>query len=120
MTVQDGLEGRQILVVEDDYLIGYDFAASLEGLGAKVLWPVGNVDDALDLLLETEGIDAAVLDLNLGGELSYPVADALAERGITFVFTTGYDKSMIAARFSEVMRFEKPVEVLKVVRALIE
>jgi CheY-like chemotaxis protein len=118
--VPDSLQGRLILVVEDDFLIGYDFATSLEGLGAKVLGPVGSVDDALDLLLETVKVDAAVLDLNLGGELSYPVADALAERGIPFVFTTGYDKAKIAARFSAVTHCEKPVDISKVVQALLK
>lgn len=120
MTVAGSLGGHRILVVEDDFLIGFDFAASLEGLGASVLGPVGSVDDALDLLEETHNIDGAVLDLNLGGELSYPVADALAERGIPYVFTTGYDKANIAVRFSEVTRCEKPVDISKVVQALLK
>ena len=120
MTPPNGLKGLHILVVEDDYLIGYDFAATLEGLGAIVLGPVGNVDDALDLLVETAKVDGAVLDLNLGGELSYPIADALVERGIRCVFTTGYDKNSIAERFCDVTRCEKPVEMLKVVKALLE
>ena len=118
MTVLSSLAGRRILVVEDDFLIGYDFAESLKGLGADVLGPVGNVDDALDLLAETMDVDGVVLDLNLGGEMSYPIADALAERSIPFVFTTGYDKAHIAERFSGVTRCEKPVEISMVMQAL--
>lgn len=118
MTVQESLSGRRILVVEDDFLIGHDFAQSLEELGATVLGPVGNIDDALDLVARTPDLHGAVLDLNLGGEMSYPIADALAERGIPFVFTTGYDKSNIATRFTSIPRCEKPVEVSKVVQAI--
>ena len=118
MTVPVSLKGRQILVVEDDFLIGYDFAQALQRLGVLVLGPVGNIDDALDLLAETLDIDGAVLDLNLGGEMSYPIADALAERSIPFVFTTGYDKENIAGRFAAVTRCEKPVEISQVVQAI--
>lgn len=117
MTEKVSLQGRQILVVEDDFLIGFDFAESLKELGAKVIGPVGNVDDALDLLAETIGINGAVLDLNLGGEMSYPIADALAARGIPFVFTTGYDKANVAPRFSEVRRCGKPVLISDLVQA---
>ena len=119
MTVPVSLGGRHVLVVEDDFLIGHDLAAALEELGVYVLGPVGRVDDALDLLEETTDIDGAVLDINLGGELSYPLADALVERGIPFVFTTGYDKAAIAARFCEVPRCEKPVAISEVVQALL-
>lgn len=119
MNETGSLDGRQILVVEDDFLIGQDFAQALEDLGATVVGPVGNLDDALDLLAETLDIDGAVLDLNLGGEMSYPIADALVKRGVRFVFTTGYDKANIAPRFSAVTRCEKPVEISKVVQALV-
>ena len=119
MTAGESLKGRRLLLVEDDFLIAYDFAESLRALGADVLGPVGNIDDALDLIAETPDIDGAVLDLNLGGEMSYPIADALAERSIPFVFTTGYDKANIAVRFAAVMRCEKPVQISQVVQAII-
>lgn len=120
MTKTNSLAGRRLLIVEDDFLIGMDFATSLEELGASVVGPVGNVDDALDLIAETKELDGAVLDLNLGGEMSYPIAEALAERDIPFVFTTGYDKAHIAPRFSEVIRCEKPVEITEIARVLFE
>ena len=120
MTLPDSLGRKHVLVVEDDFLIGHDFAAAFGELGINVLGLVGSVDDALDLLEETTDIDGAVLDLNLGGELSYPIAEALAERGIPFVFTTGYDKAAIAARYSEVTRCEKPVVISEVVQALLK
>jgi CheY-like chemotaxis protein len=118
VTSTNSLAGRRVLVIEDDFLIGMDFATSLEALGASVVGPVGNIDDALDLITDATELDGAVLDLNLGGEMSYPVADALVERDIPFVFTTGYDKLNIAPRFSQVVRCEKPVEISKIARAL--
>src|SRR5450759_3942971 len=49
-------------------------------------------------MIDAEAIDVAVLDVNINGQLSYPIADALAARGVPFVFSTGYDKDRIARR----------------------
>src|SRR5438270_8852311 len=88
------LKGRRVLVVEDEYLIAADIAASLEALGAEVAGPAASVAEALTFL-ERDGdrLDGAVLDVNLGKERVYPLADVLRSRGIPFVFTTGYDAS---------------------------
>lgn len=112
------LADRRLLVVEDDFLIARDLAEAFQALGADVLGPVASVDDALDLLDDTDRIDGAVLDLNLQGEMSYPVADALLARGVPVAFTTGYDQSVIPPRYAGVPRCEKPVEAAGVVRAL--
>ena len=82
------LAGRSILVVEDEMLVLMSIETSLGDLGCTAT-SVGTVDDALTKLLDTS-FDAAMLDVNLRGEKSYPVADALALRGIPFVFSTGY------------------------------
>ena len=118
MTGDAKLEGRRLLVVEDDYFLAGDLVRSLEEKGAEIVGPVGDIDDALDLIDETEHLDAAVLDINLGGEMAYPVADALIERGIPFVFATGYDSANIPARYKDVTRCEKPVDAPKITRAL--
>jgi hypothetical protein len=57
-----------------------------------------------------DGVDAAILDVNLGGELIYPVADALAARGVPFVFVTGYGAESIDGRFAHVPILQKPIE----------
>jgi len=118
MTGADALAGRWVLVVEDEYFLADDIVRGLEANGAKVIGPVGDVDDALDLIDEAECLDAAVLDLNLRGEMAYPVADVLLERGIPFVFATGYDNASIPARYHSVNRCEKPVDAPKIARAL--
>lgn len=112
------LEGRRVLVVEDEYILAMDIVNGLESEGAKVVGPVGTIDDALDLIGENEELDGAVVDLNLLGEMAFPVADALGERGVPFVFATGYDQASIPPCYRHVTRCEKPVAVPKIAHAL--
>src|SRR5436853_6439021 len=89
------LRGRRFLVVEDEYVIAADLAASLEALGVEVVGPASSVAEALALLEnDREPLDGAVLDINLGSERAYPVADVLRDLGIPYVFTTGYDAAV--------------------------
>ena len=74
--------------------------------------------DALDLIKREGRIEGAVLDVNLHGEMAFPVADLLIERGVPFVFTTGYDESIIPDRFSKILRCEKPIAVDGIIRAI--
>ncbi len=104
------LDGRHILVVEDEYFIAADITDSLRAAGAKVLGPVPSVDDAANMIQSETGIDAAVLDINLRGDMVFPIADALLERGIPFAFATGYDEWMVPPRFSDAPRLQKPLK----------
>jgi DNA-binding response OmpR family regulator len=112
------LSGRRLLVVEDEYFLAADLAQALSADGAEVIGPVADVDGALDLLDDTDQLDGAVLDLNLQGEMAFPVADALMERRIPFLFSTGYDQSAIPPRFADAPRCEKPVKVTAIAKAL--
>lgn len=105
------LQGRRILIVEDDYLLAEDLRVELKHMGAEVLGPVARVGPALDLLSDGCRPDAAALDVNLGGELVYPVADLLLRRGVPFVFLTGYDRSSLPPAYAHVGCYEKPVDV---------
>lgn len=100
------LQGRTVLIVEDEYMIAEELRLSLEDVGAHVLGPVGSIDAALELADTT--LDAAVLDMNLGGVSVLPVAERLGARGIPFVFSTGYDASAMPAAFAHIPRCEKP------------
>jgi CheY-like chemotaxis protein len=104
------LSGLHILVVEDDYMIATDLALSLQSLGVLVIGPAGSVEDALALAGSEPAPDAAVLDINLGAEKVFPVADALRAQGVPFVFTTGYDEWLIPEVYKGTPRFEKPVD----------
>lgn len=82
------LAGRRMLIVEDEMLVLMQIEMVLEELGC-VICAGASVAEALALLGQQE-FDAAIIDVNLGGENSYPVADALVQRGIPFAFSTGY------------------------------
>jgi CheY-like chemotaxis protein len=112
-----GLAGKRILVVEDDYLVAMDIVRALERAGAEVIGPASAVEAALAALEQTV-LDGAILDINLGGEMAFPVADALMARGIPFIFATGYDAQVIPLRFTDVKRCEKPMASEQICAAL--
>lgn len=92
---EEPLAGRRVLVVEDEAMIALLIQDLLADLGTVVVGPAARIEEAL-ALARTAEIDLAALDLNLGGEPVYPVAEALAERAIPFVFMTGYGQLGIA------------------------
>lgn len=104
-----GLAGLRILVVEDEQLIAMLLEDLLSDFGCVVVGPVGSVDMALPLA-EAGGIDGALLDLNLGGQLVYPVADALTQRGIPVIFTSGYGQAGLIERYADAKTLSKPFD----------
>jgi CheY-like chemotaxis protein len=91
---------------------------ALTKLGAEVVGPAPDLEHATALLATGERIDSAVLDINLPGELVYPVADALRQRGIPFLFATGYDQASIPAGYEDVPRRKKPFDHNALARVL--
>ena len=79
----------------------------LEDLGHELVTVASRLDEAL-AAAKTGAIDVAILDLNLGGVLTYPVVDALAERGIPFVFATGYGSSGLKDAYADRPALQKP------------
>jgi CheY-like chemotaxis protein len=110
--------GRRLLIVEDNYLIASELTEALTGDGARVIGPTGSVRAALELIEASEHIDIALLDVRLRNETSFAVADALIARNVPIVFTTGYDKSSLPARFEHVSRCEKPATMTDIARTL--
>src|SRR5437868_1888828 len=108
MAMADGLVGKRILLVEDDYIIAHDVARFLEQHGATTIGPAGTAAAAL-VLVGTEPLDGAVLDVNLHNEPVYPVADALISRDVPIVFVTGYDALLIEPTYVRLPRCEKPI-----------
>ena len=103
------LTGRRILVVEDEALVAMLVEDALLDAGATVMGPVATVAEALALLAK-DPPDVAVLDLNLAGETSTPVADALAARGIPFVVATGYGADGLPPGHAAVPVLAKPYD----------
>jgi PAS domain S-box-containing protein len=117
MTGEHDLTGRRVLVVEDDYYLATDAARALRGAGADVMGPCGTEEDAR-AELEEQRPDAAVVDINLGPGSSFKLAQALKDRGIPFVFATGYDAGVIPEEFEGVDRLEKPLQLRRIVDAV--
>ncbi|MBX5162033.1 MULTISPECIES: response regulator [unclassified Rhizobium] len=109
--------GKRILIVEDEYFLADETRRTLEDLGAIVVGPTSNVGRALDLI-DREHIDAAILDVYLGDELVFAVADELEARDINFVFATGYDPSHIPVKYKGFALCEKPTELEQIAVAL--
>jgi two-component SAPR family response regulator len=112
------LRNCRIMVVEDEYLLVDELRAELCEAGAIMLGPAGTLTDALALIETEEEVDGVILDVNLHGEMAFTAADRLVERGVPFVFVTGYDGSSIPPRFRHVVCCEKPVSMRKVSRAI--
>ncbi len=89
MTAPQGLEGLRVLVVEDEMMVAMLMEDMLVELGCIVVGPASQLDEAITLA-NTVAIDCAVLDVNLGGEPIFPLADLLREKGAPLAFATGY------------------------------
>lgn len=110
------LAGRSVLVVEDEYLMAMSLAEELQDAGATVIGPAASVSKATTLIEHCDAIDFALLDLNLGGERAYPLADLLNAKGVPFVFLTGYDAGAVLEAYQAVGRLRKPLAATDVVR----
>ena len=103
------LVAGRVLLVEDEALVAMMMRDLLLELGLSVAGPFCTAAEAI-AAAAGDGVDAAILDVNLGGELIYPVADALAARGVPFVFITGYGAESIEGRFAHIPILQKPIE----------
>jgi CheY-like chemotaxis protein len=116
---QDMLVGSRVLIVEDDPIIAMTQTMTLEGAGCVVLGPAPGIDQAI-LMIDAQSVDLALLDINLDGEKVYPVADALAKRGVPFVFLTGYGSEMLPPAHRGQRCLTKPCDEDDLLRALRE
>lgn len=107
----------RVLLVEDESLVAMMVEDCLVELGYEVAAVAASVDAALDAL-QAGGIDCAMLDVNLGGTPSFPIAEALEARGIPYMFVTGYDCAAIPAHFRPRHGLQKPFRLRDLQHAL--
>jgi len=88
-------------------LVAWLLEDMLADLGYAIVGPASSVNQAL-AMIDAEAIDAAVLDVNLNGQMSYPIADVLAARSVPFVFSTGYDKDTLLDGYRIFPVLQKP------------
>jgi PAS domain S-box-containing protein len=105
-------EDKRVLLVEDEPLVSMMLADLLSAFGHKVDGPYSRFSDAI-LAAQSNNLQAGILDVNLGGEKTYAVADILANRKIPFAFVTGYGPDSILSQFSQAPVLQKPIEAAK-------
>lgn len=121
MLCRSGLSGKRCLVLDDEFLIALDIQQILERAGAAHVVCIASAAEALDLLRLEPEFDVAVLDVKLGGpeRNSLGVAEALAAKGIPFVFLTGMRVDDVhAKRFPEAPVIEKPYDATALLDAI--
>lgn len=110
-SARDALSGLKLLLVEDNFLVAEYMRDMLVRYGCNVVGPAPRVEAALELMQGVEVLDGAMLDINLHGELCFPIARALAARGVPFLFLTGYEAdSVIPGEFEDAPVVPKPVD----------
>lgn len=108
---------RRVLVVEDEVLVGMMIEAMLHDLGYELAALATHLDQAL-ALARSEPFDFALLDINLNGKQSFPVADVIRERGLPFLFATGYGNRILDAPYTGVPILQKPFSLEELRRTL--
>jgi DNA-binding response OmpR family regulator len=112
-----GLHDLRILIVEDEFYLADDLAAALRRAGAEVLGPAATLRDAEDAV-RAGGFDCAILDMNLRGDMAFPIADRLGAAGIPFLIATGYNSASLPDRFADTPRIEKPFDPARIIEAV--
>jgi len=110
------LQGAKVLIVEDEFLIADDLARMLSAAGAIPIGPVGTVEQAKTKWAHS-GADAAVLDLNLRGDMAFSLAEELSAR-LPCVIVSGYGPATLPESLAEIPALEKPVDHQKVISLL--
>jgi PAS domain S-box-containing protein len=103
------ISGNRVMIVEDEALVAMVVTESLTNLGCSVVGPFSRCADAI-AAIEADEIDAAILDVNLDGEMVYPLAEMLTARDVPFIFVTGYGAESIDRRFTHIPVIQKPIE----------
>lgn len=109
MSASRAADSTKVLVVEDDAIIAMMVEDMLSDLGCVIVATAGKLEPAL-ALAETLSFDLAMLDVNLNGKESFPIAEVLTRRGVPFVFATGYGARVTASRYRDAPTLQKPYD----------
>ena len=114
---KNSVAGKRVLVVEDELMIRLLLQDMLADLGHTVAGEAGRIEEALALAKEGE-FDVAILDVNLNGQLISPVVEILVERGLPFVFATGYGQRGVPEPFRKTPTLLKPFQLDALAQAI--
>jgi CheY-like chemotaxis protein len=101
-------KAHRVLIVEDEALVAMLLETILEDMGHVPVGPAATVEEALSLIASDAPLHAALLDINLAGQEVFPVAAALAERGVPFVFSSGYGAGGVPQAWQDRPTLQKP------------
>jgi len=113
------LSGLRVLVVEDEFLVSVALEEDLRDAGATIVGPFSDLQAALSRA-DRQDFDLALLDINLGGTMVYPLADVLLARQVPFVFLSGYIGADLPARFATHRRLSKPYDPNRLVDEIVK
>ena len=116
-TLLDLFLDKRILVVETESFLGDEVRRKLTKLGATVIAATDSLDEALHLA-GTDSVDAAILDVHLGDDVAFPLAERLEELNLPFVFATGYDAALLRRGYPGFSLCDNPTELAKIAKAL--
>ncbi|HEY3777535.1 MAG TPA: response regulator [Rhizomicrobium sp.] len=109
ITAKNILAGKSVLVVEDESLVGLFIQDMLVDIGCEAAGLAAHYEDALEKA-QSLAFDVAILDVNLAGRQTFPIAQLISRRGLPFVFATGYGATGIPSAFENVPVVRKPFE----------
>ena len=118
MPAPDEFKGIRVLLVEDDAMICLLLEDMLLEFGCEIIGPACDITRASDMARRHVGIDVAILDVNLAGQVVFPVAEILAERGVPFLFVTGMGADGLPAGWQDHPTVQKPMTVAQLAAAL--
>ena len=118
MSVIEDFQGLRVIVVEDDSMICLLIEDMLSELGCKVVGTASDLKRATELAQRDESIDVAILDVNLRGQLVFPVADILSKRGIPFLFASGMGAEGLPPDWQGHCSVQKPMTMATLATAL--
>jgi DNA-binding NtrC family response regulator len=113
----DRSSSRRILVVEDEFLVALLLQGELEALGFSIVGPFTSVTSGIEAS-RREDFDLAILDVNLGGEMVFPLADELSAHGVPFLFVSGYGEVVLPERHRAAPRLAKPYDQTALAREI--
>jgi CheY-like chemotaxis protein len=107
----------RILIAEDEFLVAVLLEQDVTEAGYRVIGPFTRFPEALDAV-RRGGFDLALLDINMNGQMAYPLADELLTRGVPFIFLSGYGAQDLPERFRDCPRISKPYDASTLLREI--
>jgi CheY-like chemotaxis protein len=112
-----GKEVLRVLIVEDESIVAMMIEDFISDLGYELAGTAGRLDQALTLA-QNSNADIALIDVNLNGQHTYPVAEALKARGVPFIFATGYGSAGLDEGWKHYPVLQKPFQVQELAAAI--